>query len=110
LLVFDAVRIPRNQQSKYTGRSQYHKIKNKRLVGNRLKTVFHCEHLLYWGEVKGILTASKQAFEGGMQHSVANVIPPFEKLLQLAGQHTEGLKPECEACALALHKSINCVD
>jgi hypothetical protein len=66
LLVLEVCLVPRKLQPKYTGRSQYPKFKDKHLTSIDKQDAYHCEHLLYWGEVKGIFTILLQASEGGI--------------------------------------------
>ena len=68
LVVLDVCRIPRKEQHEYVGRSQYPKFKNKKMKFYKVKQNDKCEHLVYWSELRGILTSLKISFANKQMH------------------------------------------
>ena len=70
LLTLDTVQVPRSQQKLYTGRSQHPKLKIQTLINETTQDhCFCCEHLAYWGDLKGTLSILVQhATAGNLQY------------------------------------------
>ena len=108
-VILDVCQVPRKLHPKYTGRSQYPNIKKRKLVCNKMK-VYHCEHLLYWGEVKGVLTILKQVFDGGMMQQYWKVLSPLSAFLECASHHIDDLSDDVKATALSLVQQLRSAD
>ena len=101
------MQIPREQQKLYTGRSQYPKFANKTLINEKPPdNNFCCDHLTFWGDVKGVLTqVVQEARRNGIQH-LRSTINRLRDQLSSARYHVEGLNEVMTASAVALAPSL----
>ena len=105
-LLLDTCKVPLNLQYQYTGRAQYPKIKSKPMADLKSNNKYQCAHLLYWGEVRGILTGiiKMPLLEW---HSVfSKVQTPLISLLGFAKFHVQGLSDTLKADGIALENHV----